>query len=69
MLAFDDDQGEFKTYWFKTDIEDCFEKTCSFDFNENQIIFNGTTLFCNESSHVGVVTKGKYQVPNGWSKI
>ena len=60
ILAFDDDQGEFKNYWYKINLESCFENICSFDVDENQIVFNGTALICNETSHVGVATKSKY---------
>ena len=62
MLAFDDYQGDFKSYLFEIDIEGCFEKTCSFDVDEHLIIFNGTALICDESSNVGIVTKSKYEV-------
>ena len=59
ILTFDDSEGTFQNHFLEIDIKDCFEKPCSLYIDESLKIFNGTTIICDESSHVGIVTKSK----------
>ena len=61
MLMYENNLGQFIDQNLEIQIEDCLENTCLLDLNsyQNQTIFNGTSITCNESTHIGIVTNSQ----------
>ena len=61
FLAYDDSQGEFNKHQIEIESKGCVDSTCSWkiDSLENAIILDGTSIVCNGSPNLGIVTKSK----------
>lgn len=61
MLIYDVAIEQFIEHEIQLKINGCFESICSLkiDLNSNQIILNGTSILCDQSSHLAIVTKSK----------
>ena len=58
-LVFDEPSGEFTQYEIDIEIGKCFDSPCSVNSNLNGTILNGTSVVCDHSNQIGVITKSK----------
>ena len=61
IVVYDESQEKFKNYSHTFEIQRCFDAPCSFQVDlteiQNTTILNGTSVFCHESGHFGVIIK------------
>ena len=59
--AYDDSLGEFNQHQIEIETKGCVDSTCSWkiDSLENAIILDGTSIVCNGSPNLGIITKSK----------
>ena len=58
-LVFDEPTGEFTQYEIDIEIGKCFDSPCSVNSDLNGTILNGTSVVCDHSNQIGVITKSK----------
>ena len=61
IMTYDNTEEKFNEQIFELRINKCFENSCFFNIDSklltNHIILNGTSISCDESNYVGIVTK------------
>ena len=66
IMTYDKSQEKFEAQIFELIINQCFENNCLFKIDSelltNQIILNGTSISCDESKYVGIITKSKSSI-------
>ena len=61
IMTYNNTEEKFDVQIFQLRIDKCFENSCIFNIDSelltNHIILNGTSISCDESNYVGIVTK------------
>ena len=62
-LAYDESEGEFTQHQLDIQIGNCFDSPCPLNIDPNLIqngrILNGTSVVCEPSGQIGIITKSK----------
>ena len=66
VMAYDKTEQKFDAQIFEVTINKCFENNCIFKIDsellKNHIILNGTSIRCDESTYLGIVTNSKCSI-------
>ena len=59
IVVYDESQERLKNYFHTFEIQRCFDSPCLFQIDlttiQNTTILNGTSVFCHESGHFGII--------------
>ena len=63
IMTYDKSEEQFAAQIFQLRIDKCFENNCEikldYELSRNHIILNGTSIRCNASTYLGIITKSK----------
>ena len=66
LMTYDKTEQKFDAQIFEVTIKKCFENNCIFKIDsellKNHIILNGTSIRCDESTYLGIVTNSKCSI-------
>ena len=66
IITYDNTEEKFDEQIFELRINKCFENSCFFNIDSklltNHIILNGTSISCDESRYIGIVTRSKSSI-------
>ena len=63
IMTYDKSEEQFAAQIFQLRIDKCFENNCviklDYELSRNHVILNGTSIRCNASTYLGIITKSK----------
>ena len=70
IITYDNTEEKFDEQIFELRINKCFDYSCIFNIDSesltNHIILNGTSISCDESRYIGIVTRSKSLILHRW---
>ena len=70
IMTYNNTEEKFDEQIFQLRIDECFENSCIFNIDSelltNHIILNGTSISCDESRYIGIVTRSKSLILYRW---